>query len=226
MSSITHIVAHYSATYEDQNVQPDTIRQWHLARGWRDIGYHYVITQDGTRHFGRKPETSLGAHVAGHNTNKIGICVTGGLRRATGANVGVDTRNREQIAAQIALTRELLSRHPRAVLCGHRDLTPTQCPAYDVAAWWRSVQGQGEAQPPKKAEGPVTSYPVTRRGSRGAIVRKLQEALSAAGYLSAPSDGVFGPVTEAAVRSFQRDAGIDVDGLVGPMTWAALLSRG
>jgi len=35
-------------------------------------------------------------------------------------------------------------------------------------------------------------------------------------------DGIFGPVTANAVRQFQRDSGLDDDGIIGPPTWAAL----
>jgi N-acetylmuramoyl-L-alanine amidase len=216
---------HYSATYEDQNVQPETIRQWHIARGWSDIGYHFVITQDGIRHFGRKPETATGAHVGGHNTNTIGVCVTGGLSRQSGASVGVDTRNSAQISEQISLLHELLGRHPKAVICGHRDLGSTQCPGYDAGAWWRRVNGDAEASVQDSVGGPTLSYHVTQRGSRGRAVNKLQAELVRLGYLQGPADGKFGRLTEAAVRSFQRDSGIDVDGEVGPMTWTALMTR-
>ncbi|MGH3745820.1 MAG: peptidoglycan recognition protein family protein [Micromonosporaceae bacterium] len=60
-----------------------------------------------------------------------------------------------------------------------------------------------------------------RRGSSGAAVRDLQRDLNAAGAQLAV-DGDFGPKTEAAVKAFQRKAGIDVDGVVGPQTRAAL----
>ena len=39
-------------------------------------------------------------------------------------------------------------------------------------------------------------------------------------------DGIFGPKTEAAVKSFQRGKGLTVDGIVGPRTWAALPDGG
>jgi peptidoglycan hydrolase-like protein with peptidoglycan-binding domain len=55
-----------------------------------------------------------------------------------------------------------------------------------------------------------------------ALVRELQQALSAAGYDPGPVDGTFGPRTEAAVVAFQQDNGLSADGVVGPETAAAL----
>ena len=137
--NIKRIVMHYSATYPDQDIGATQIDEWHRARGFARIGYHYVIRRDGLVQTGR-PENVVGAHVRGHNTGSIGICVVGGLDRATGANVGVDNRTPAQIAAQIKLTRDILRRHPGAQVMGHRDLVATQCPAYDAAAWWASAQ--------------------------------------------------------------------------------------
>jgi len=61
-----------------------------------------------------------------------------------------------------------------------------------------------------------------RRGSTGEDVEALQSAMKALGFYTATVDGDFGPMTEAAVKAFQRQAGITVDGVVGPETWAAL----
>lgn len=63
-----------------------------------------------------------------------------------------------------------------------------------------------------------------RRGSRGPEVRDLQRRLNELGYEAGPVDGIFGPLTERAVRSFQRDSGLVVDGLVGPRTRSNLES--
>ena len=65
------------------------------------------------------------------------------------------------------------------------------------------------------------AHTLLRRGSSGAEVRYLQELLTNAGYPTA-TDGVFGAATEAAVRSFQEENGLESDGIVGPRTWEAL----
>ena len=43
MRAIHKIIIHCTATREGDDISVDTIRRWHLARGWSDIGYHYVI---------------------------------------------------------------------------------------------------------------------------------------------------------------------------------------
>lgn len=64
--------------------------------------------------------------------------------------------------------------------------------------------------------------PTIRRGDAGTDVQQLQAYLNAWG---APlvCDGAFGPATDGAVRTFQRAAGIGVDGIVGPQTRKALM---
>ena len=53
-------------------------------------------------------------------------------------------------------------------------------------------------------------------------MKQIQQALTDKGYNVGPVDGSFGPMTDAAVRDFQKDAGEYVDGIVGPKTWPAL----
>jgi peptidoglycan hydrolase-like protein with peptidoglycan-binding domain len=70
---------------------------------------------------------------------------------------------------------------------------------------------------------------VLARGSTGDAVRALQEEFRFRDLSGDPGralavDGVFGPRTAAAVRGFQQALGITVDGIVGPLTWRALVS--
>lgn len=64
-----------------------------------------------------------------------------------------------------------------------------------------------------------------RRGARGAEVQELQQLLVNWGYNPGPIDGIFGNKTEQAVFQFQRDRDLSADGIVGPITWKALLSQ-
>jgi peptidoglycan hydrolase-like protein with peptidoglycan-binding domain len=72
--------------------------------------------------------------------------------------------------------------------------------------------------------GPGTAEPLHRLGSRGDAVVRLQRRLNHQ-YPAGPNlaeDGEYGPHTEAAVREFQRRAGLLVDGIGGPATLEAL----
>jgi putative chitinase len=61
-----------------------------------------------------------------------------------------------------------------------------------------------------------------KEGSNGVEVKQLQQALKDAGFDPGGVDGDFGPNTTAAVRAFQQDKGLSVDGVAGQETLAAL----
>jgi hypothetical protein len=67
---------------------------------------------------------------------------------------------------------------------------------------------------------------ILRQGSEGPNVTRWQSFLVGSEHLDAGVDGVFGPKTATATRGFQKKAKIDVDGMVGPQTFAAALQRG
>jgi V8-like Glu-specific endopeptidase len=78
---------------------------------------------------------------------------------------------------------------------------------------------------------PTASRPTLRRGSQGPAVTELQTRLNtwlmrtpSAGLPLIIVDGAFGSKTDGAVRAFQRAMNLQVDGVVGPQTWGALLS--
>lgn len=68
------------------------------------------------------------------------------------------------------------------------------------------------------------SFPVLRRGMSGDAVAGLQRGLAAAGYYLMSIDGDYGAGTEGAVKMLQRARGLDVDGIAGRDTFAALSS--
>ena len=63
---------------------------------------------------------------------------------------------------------------------------------------------------------------LSRKGSRGEEVRKIQTVLQREGYYKGAIDGIFGSGTETAVRAYQRAKGLAVDGVVGPATLKAM----
>jgi N-acetylmuramoyl-L-alanine amidase len=68
----------------------------------------------------------------------------------------------------------------------------------------------------------VAAMPTLRQGSRGTAVVTLQRRLTALRYDVGPIDGIFGPSTYHGVVAFQKVNGLSRDGIVGPITWAAL----
>ena len=76
--------------------------------------------------------------------------------------------------------------------------------------------GQGGQTP---AALPTTTL---KTGSQGSQVKLLQQALAQLGYAPGPVDGDFGPLTEAGVMRFQTASNLAADGIVGPLTLAAL----
>lgn len=75
---------------------------------------------------------------------------------------------------------------------------------------------------PSPERSPV-DLPILRVGTYGPAVTRLQTRLQALGFYRGALDGVFGAQTEDAVRAFQRNAQILDDGIVGSVTWTALL---
>ena len=129
MRDIKKIIVHCSATPEGRDVSTTEIKRWHTEeRGWSDIGYHWVIELDGSRHLGR-PEEITGAHCKGHNSDSIGICYVGGTDVDRDPK---DTRTEEQKAEMINLLSELLDKYPDSVIYGHRDFADKACPSFDA----------------------------------------------------------------------------------------------
>lgn len=85
-----------------------------------------------------------------------------------------------------------------------------------------TIPGSNETAPAGGGSESIEDHlPLLRRGAAGANVRKLQRLLAAKGA-KLDVDGIYGPKTEAAVRAFQKTHDCKIDGIVGPETWGAL----
>ena len=82
MRTIDWVVLHTAAAYDWKNKRvvyqsTQVIRDFHKrTNGWPDIGYHWVIEEDGAMVRGLLEE-QMGSHVGGFNKHSIGVCVTG-----------------------------------------------------------------------------------------------------------------------------------------------------
>ena len=143
LENIHSIVVHCSATREGKNFTAKDIDKWHKARGWSGIGYHRVIRLDGSVEQGRD-FTRRGAHVAGNNTNTLGICLIGGLDYAGKSK---DTFSDQQFHALHNEILNIMQFCNITSIKGHRDYSPDlngdgiiqrnewikECPCFEVS---------------------------------------------------------------------------------------------
>lgn len=129
-----YIVVHCSASQPLSSITAKTIDGWHRERGFKKIGYHFVILTDGSVEIGRDIK-EIGAHVAGYNSKSIGICMIGGVDKH---GKSVNNFKPAQFASLRKLTKTLLADYPKAVIMGHRDFPNVKkdCPCFDVSDWW------------------------------------------------------------------------------------------
>ena len=134
--TINEIIVHCSATPEGKDYTLDTIRQWHLQRGFSDIGYHYVIHPDGKVEEGRDVNIA-GVHCSGHNSKSIGICYIGGMTADN--KKAKDTRTEEQRKSLKVLLMAMRKLYPSASIHGHRDFAAKDCPSFDATEEYKNI---------------------------------------------------------------------------------------
>lgn len=129
MRPITEIIIHCSATRQGVDWRAADIDRWHKERGWKSIGYHFVVDLDGHIEDGR-PIAQVGAHCLGHNKSSIGICYIGGIDHR---GHPADTRTTAQRVALESLVRSLTDKY-HCPTYGHRDFANKSCPCFDARA--------------------------------------------------------------------------------------------
>ncbi len=126
MKRVKRIIVHHS---ESDFGSAKQFHDWHLAKGWAGVGYHFVIgngngADDGEIQIGRLA-LYQGAHCRGQNSDSIGICLVGSFTSRHPSE--------KQLAALEHLIATLcdaykLDPNGEAVITGHRDWNETSCP--------------------------------------------------------------------------------------------------
>lgn len=137
-TNVRFLVVHCSATRSDRDYTVGQLRADHLARGFREIGYHFYIRRNGAIVHPR-PLGQMGAHALHYNRCSIGICYEGGLD-ADGRPC--DTRTEAQ-KEKLLETLEILKKvYPQACIVGHYQLSRDihkACPCFNAAAEYSNI---------------------------------------------------------------------------------------
>lgn len=118
------IVLHHSAAPDHDDVDAERYRDWHLARGWRDIGYHWIVERAGAIFIALlgRPAYLEGAHCPGKNADHLGVCFAGNFEEAEMPYgqlvVGVD------LLASLCV----MNGFDQTAISVHRDWRQTKCP--------------------------------------------------------------------------------------------------
>lgn len=209
----TEFVVHHTEGPTDQT--PRAIQDFHMdTRGWADIGYNFLIRDDGTIYEGRG-WLVIGAHAVGHNTSGIGA-----------AYIGTNHPTAAAKAALRALYDTACAKAGRRLRpAGHGQLSgnSTSCPGPALRSWIAAGMPAGgpPAAPPWPGRILAAHHPIMQ----GADVLTWQSQIRRHGY-SLTADGYYGPRSAAVCRAFQTRAGLPADGMVGPMTWRATFTNG
>lgn len=229
-NSIDMIVLHHA---EATSCTAMDIHKWHIGRSYSGIGYHYFINKKGEIYKGR-PDNVIGAHAQGYNSTSIGICFEGRYNK--------EIMPEAQLKAGKELIEHLKRKYNITKVKKHKDLMSTDCPGslfpFEemvgqekenlVLAFQRAAVADGFKFPKYGCDGQYGSE--TQSVMQKCVVKrrllykyknatKLVQRL-----LGIEQDGLAGKNTEAAIKRFQQENGLDIDGCCGPQTWLKLLN--
>jgi hypothetical protein len=154
--NVEHIIVHHSAGSNSATNFTQVVRDIYLyhtqVNGWSDIGYNYLISQDGTLYAGRDPGTGAqslvrGAHFCGANTGTMGICLLGNFETAEPTIESLSTINDLLTFETISLNLDPLGEREHSTglldrIAGHRDGCATLCPGENVYSRLANIRSE------------------------------------------------------------------------------------
>lgn len=117
---VDRVFIHCTASDHEHHDNLATLFVWHVVeRGWSDVGYHFVITKDGSINHAR-PINMRPAAQKGHNNGTIAICLTGDKKFS-----------KAQFRSLRKLCRQIDDNYDDITFHGHREVSNKTCPNFD-----------------------------------------------------------------------------------------------
>ncbi len=157
---VNHNIVHHSAGSNSNTNYTQVVRDIYIlhteVNGWSDIGYNYLVAQDGTLYAGRDPDGGSqdlvrGAHFCGRNTGTLGICLLGNYEEVEPTQESWTTLQNFMVYSLINLNLDPFDEisHPTGLLgtiAGHRDGCATLCPGENVYTRIESLKAEVASQ--------------------------------------------------------------------------------
>jgi len=185
LRQIKQIIVHCTATRPDWwdkktiNEQVKEVEKWHVVdRGWKAIGYHYLIGRNGEVVQGR-PIEMIGSHARGHNKDSIGIALFGGFG-SDADDLATEHFTPVQLAAAYDLIRKLQGQYniKNERVIGHNRISSKACPGFRVQKWLAGMSlSEATAKKPERTKATqsktVKASAATIAASAGTAVTSL-----------------------------------------------------
>ena len=118
MRTIKYIAVHCTASHQTMTI--DELQQEFKRKGWKNPGYHYVVSADGTI-TQLLPEDKISNGVKDYNSITINVAYIGGIDEH---GKPIDNRTEKQKSSLRSLLSMLHKKYPKATIQGHRDFSP------------------------------------------------------------------------------------------------------
>ena len=181
------------------------------AKGCPHFCYHFGISSEGEI-IQANELSDIVWHCSGQNASSIGIMLQGNFK-GPGHELGTSEPAQEQIDATAELVDFLLEslKLTNHDIFGHYHFGKAACPGEKMQEWIEDKRA--------KAAVPQKGKTIAK------TVENLQKILNKLGYTAGKVDGIIGVKTQGAIRKFQADNHLEVDGIVGPQTWNTLIIK-
>lgn len=237
------LIVIHTMEMDEKGSTAENCAEWFRNPGAK-VSAHYCVDADSIVQCVR--DQDVGWHAPGANHDGIGI-EHAGRAKQTGRDWS-DAYSTAMLERSAALVAELCGRYEIPVtwlyaadlLAGKRGITTHDAvsKAFKRGSHWDPGTGfpvekylalvrkqLGAPAAPAETPKPLKDDPpLLKLGSEGWQVKRLQKLLRERGFLPEPAkvDGIFGEITDVAVRAFQELHDLSPDGVVGPLTWQAL----